>query len=133
MIKTVPPMRYTDKWGSGHFGAPRGNKTHRGIDIHTPVNSMILSPVIGEITKQGYPYADDLSFRYVEITTSDNLRFRFFYVKLLSSLTIGDKINIDDVIGYTQSLNERYEGITQHFHLEIKDDENTYLNPSDFF
>jgi len=132
LIKIVPPMRYTDKFGSGHYGAPRGNKTHRGIDIHAPVNSMILSPVMGEITKQGFPYGDDLSFRYVEITTSDSLRFRFFYVKLLSSLTIGDKIQIDDVIGYTQDLNNRYEGITPHFHFEVKDEDNNYLDPNTF-
>lgn len=132
MIKIVPPLRKYDKWGGGHFGAPRGGSTHRGIDIECPVGSMVLSPVIGLVTKFGYCYSDDLSFRYVQITNNDDLRFRFFYVNPLGNLAINDKIKIGDVLGYTQDLGERYKDITPHVHFEIKNQDGEYLDPNTF-
>ena len=133
MIHIIPPLRKHDKWGAGYYGAPRGGRKHRGVDVETPAGSVILSPVHGEITKFGYPYSDDLSFRYVEITNMDDLKFRFFYVKPLSTLTTGDTIRIGEPIGTSQSLDERYKDITPHIHCEIKDQEGIYYDPNDFY
>ena len=130
MIKVIAPKRKADKHGMGHFGAPRGDRKHIGIDYACAPGSQVLSTVTGIVTKLGYAYADDLSFRYVEIT-EDHIKHRFFYVE--PSVKEGDYIKEDEIIGASQSLNERYEGITEHVHYEILDRGNNPLDPDLFF
>lgn len=125
---TTLQKRGQDKWGSGEFGAPRGNHTHNGIDYCVEPEMQILSPAAGKITKHGYPYADDLSFRYVQITDKDGKNHRVFYCEPI--LPIGRIVKKDTVIGFSQDLTERYPGITPHIHYEIMED-GKYLNPEE--
>jgi murein DD-endopeptidase MepM/ murein hydrolase activator NlpD len=97
-----------------------------GVDYHCPVGGGIRSPVAGEVTKIGYPYGDDLSYRYVEVTCDDGKQHRFFY--LSPKVKVGDTVLPGDVLGIVQNLRRRYAGITPHCHYEIKRDGN-YLNP----
>ena len=125
------PVRKSDKWGEGHFGAPRGDHTHHGIDLACYPGSEILSLSYGTVTKLGYPYSDDLSFRYVEITDEEDLKLRYFYV-FPNSLAVGDIIHQGQNIGISQNLFERYPGITGHVHFEIMDQRGSYIDPTDF-
>lgn len=118
LIETILGHRSGDKWGQGHFGAPRGDRTHNGIDYACDAESEILSPVSGMVTKIGYPYADDLSFRYVQITDSSGADHRVFYVDPSVFLNQGVRKNFP--IGLSQKLSDRYPGITEHIHYEIK-------------
>lgn len=111
MFKSVP--RGTDSYGSGHYGASRGERTHNGEDLACAV----ASPVKGTVTKLGYPYGDDLSFRYVEVSDIDSYRIRMFYVE--PQVEVGDRIAKGEIVGRTQSLQKRYPGITDHVHLEV--------------
>jgi murein DD-endopeptidase MepM/ murein hydrolase activator NlpD len=128
IIPTELKKRPQDKWGSGEFGAPRGDHTHHGIDYCCPPEVQILSPVAGKITKHGYPYSDDLTFRYVQITAENGYNHRVFYVEPI--LPIGRIVRKGSIIGFSQSLTERYPGITQHIHYEIKNGKE-YLNPEE--
>lgn len=130
MIKVVPPQRKTDKWGSGEYKASRGNRLHNGIDIEVPENSKVLSNTSGVVSKLGYTYKDDLSFRYIEITTRDDLRYRFFYV--LPSVSLGDKVKKESVLGASQRLEDRYPGITPHIHFEVKTKNGMFLDPNEY-
>ena len=123
-------MRKPDNHGSGYFGAPRGNRVHYGIDYKAAKGSLVHSNVSGKITKLGYPYADDLSYRYVQITTDEGLDYRFFYLE--PSVVMGDLIVVGDILGIVQDLETRYKDITSHFHFEVKRG-NEYLDPSDYF
>lgn len=118
MIKLIPPQRTNDKHGSGYYGAPRGSRTHKGIDLNAIPDSMVLSNTTGVVTKIGYPYSDDLSYKYVQITTEDNNDFRYFYVK--PSVHKGQIIQEGDIIGTVQDLTTRYPGISNHLHFEVK-------------
>lgn len=129
IIPTTLEKRISDKFGEGHFGAPRGDHTHRGIDYCVPPESQILSPVAGEITKQGYPYGDDLSFRYVQITDKVGKQHRIFYCEPI--LPIGRTVKEGTVIGFSQDLTERYPGITPHIHYEVMVEEK-YLDPEEY-
>ena len=100
------------------FGAPRGSRTHRGIDLACYAGSKVFCPVSGVFTKYGYPYGDDLSYRYVQITDNDGRDHRFFYVESLS--TIGDYIEAGEVIGRVQNIATRYPNMTQHVHYEVR-------------
>lgn len=126
-MKADLPQRGNDIHGSGEYGASRGSRTHRGIDLACYPGSLIYSPVSGKVTKLGFPYAHDLSIKYVQITDSKGFDHRCFYVNPLVS--VGVQVTEDDIIGTSQEL--PYKGITQHVHYEIKKD-GDYLNPNEF-
>lgn len=126
MIGAILPRRGIDRHGSGAWGAPRGARTHKGVDYACYPGTEILSPRNGVCTKLGYPYGDDLSFRYVEITDERETRIRFFYVT--PALAEGDAVKAGDLIGTAQDIVARYPGITGHIHVEMVRDGN-HLNP----
>lgn len=129
-IQIIPPRRTPDAFGKGHYGAPRGKRKHNGEDLNCCHGSIILSNQTGRVTKIGYPYADDLTYRYIQITSSDGIRdFRFFYVE--PSVKLGDWIEDGDVIGSAQNLELRYEGISNHIHFEVKVD-GKHVDPNPF-
>ena len=127
-VRYDPEKRGWDKFGGGHFGASRGSRTHKGIDYAAPVGSVVLAPVGGVVTKIGYPYADDTSYRYVEITSGRDRRHRVFYVLPLR-LQVGDEVGVGDPIGTAQDLEPRYPGITPHIHYEVMTASGSFLNP----
>lgn len=129
MLKLIAPKRGTDSWGSGAFHASRdGDKRlHEGIDYDAPPGSIVLSHTAGKVTKHGYPYSDDLNFRYIEVTDGMGNRWRYFYV--LPSIDVGAQICADSKLGVVQDIRPRYKGISNHVHLEVKDHVGNYLNP----
>ncbi|MEQ3723498.1 M23 family metallopeptidase [Alcanivorax sp.] len=118
--------RGSDGFGAGHFGAPRGSRTHKGVDLLASSGEAIESPVTGTVTKLGYSYGDDLSYRYVQITAG-GYDFRVFYVD--PSVRVGQGVTANTAIGLTQDLGQRYPGIPNHVHFEIKKD-GDYLDPT---
>lgn len=120
-----------DPAGDGHYGARRGDRKHKGIDFLCEPQAPVLSPVEGVVTKYGYCYGEDLRWRYVEITTPDQLRHRLFYVEPTARFAIGDKVTPSLVIGYAQDISVRYpgEGMLAHIHYEVKDQAGKHLDP----
>jgi len=127
MITGILPTRGADAHGSGEWGASRGSRVHRGVDFACFAGTKICSPVNGECTKLGYPYSDDLSFQYVEVTDERGRQHRFFYLEPL--VKVGDTIKTGQPLGTVQDLERRYHGITPHCHYEIKRN-GEYLNPA---
>jgi len=116
-------LRGCDHFGCGHFGASRGNRTHKGLDLVSTPNEDVFSPIDGKITKYGYPYADHLEYRYIEIT-NDEFRVRLFYCELREDLfQVGDKVFQGDGIGKAQNISQLYTTknkiMRNHLHLEI--------------
>jgi len=134
MVLIKPQIRGTDKWGSGFYGAPRGNHVHHGIDLACQAGSIILSPHHGVVTKIGYPYdpndPEKGHLRYVQITEFGKFLCRYFYVHPL--VKIGDKIAPGDQIGVSQGLLDIYPGITDHIHYEVMIGHNEWIDPSDY-
>lgn len=120
--------RTSDKWGQGHFGAPRGNRIHTGQDYLCDPGSPIQSPISGTVIKHGYPYADDLSFRYVRIEAENGDIHDVFYVSPL--VRVGEKVTEGDVIGTSQNLGERYPDISEHVHHQIRVN-GAYIDPEE--
>jgi len=129
---TIAAQRTADKHGAGYFRAPRGNRKHNGIDYACYPNSMIFAPIEGMITKVGYPYADDLRFRYLEIKNEDSLYCRVFYVEPI--IGRGTRVTTKSILGTSQKLGDRYKDITEHCHIEfftLVDGERNYIDPED--
>jgi len=123
-------MRRPDPHGAGHFGASRGSRTHNGIDYACWPGSAVLSVECGTVTKLGYPYGDDLGFRYVEVTDDEGCRARYFYVE--PAVEQGHEIHTGDILGYSQKLGDRYPGITEHVHVELIHPEYGFIDPSEY-
>ncbi len=118
VICAALPKRGNDCHGSGYYGAPRGSRIHVGQDYECQPGDIIISPTEGTVTKIGYPYADDLKYRYVEVTFG-GLRHRIFYIKPMFKIKIGTVVNKTTKLGVAQALGPRYEGITEHIHYEV--------------
>jgi hypothetical protein len=130
-----PKMREEDDFGAGHFGARRGGRKHNGIDFAVEAGALCFNLIEGEVTKFGYAYADDLSYRYVQVTDYLGARYRYFYVDPDSSLNIGDKICEGCLLGTAQDISSRYQTadrkMNNHVHFEVIDSDGYFENPAD--
>ena len=134
MINAKLPLRECDSMGCGHYGAPRGDRTHKGIDFTCPPDYEICSKIEGEVTKLGYPYRDALEFRYVEVTSSDGYRHRYFYVEPL--VHVGDFVEEGDVVGKCQDVAGHWGGgMKNHVHYEIMvpGNDREWVDPKDYW
>jgi murein DD-endopeptidase MepM/ murein hydrolase activator NlpD len=136
MLLTIPPKRISDKWGYGHYLAPRGDHKHKGQDFACYPNSEIKAIKYGQVTKIGFPYDDDEDqdgrpdFTYVEIEDPMQNRAQYYYVE--PSVKVGDMIQSGQTIGYTQALGGKYNEITEHLHLQVKDKHGVYFDPNTY-
>ncbi len=127
-------IRGTDCHGSGAFGARRGPRTHKGIDLVCSGGTEILSCCDGVISRcAGRVYAspDKMEWKYVEVTDDNGIRIRYMYVKSWD-IELGQKVNRGDMIGVAQGVETLYEGITPHIHFETMINKMNYLNPNDY-
>ena len=125
----VGPIIRVDAAGDGHFGAPRGSRTHNGVDYCCTPGGFVHSPVDGTVTKLGYCYTDDPYWRYVEVTDDSGLRHRLFYTL---PLVLNDElVTAGQIIGEAQDVSQRYpgQGMKPHVHYEIMDASGSYINP----
>ncbi len=138
-------FRHNDSWGGGKFNDPRGARKHNGIDFEVPAGSLIMAPVSGVVSKLGYPYGDDLSYRYVQITNSKGDKVRIFYVDPRHHLRMGSTAKKGQtIIGKCQDLTKRYPAnedhdhhMHNHVHLEIVSrlsaaDKKIYIDPTNY-
>lgn len=128
-MKAYLPIRGDDKHGSGHYGAPRGKRIHKGIDFACVPGTAIYPMYPGVVTKLGFPYAKHTDIRYVQVMDDKEINHRYFYVYPVVELN--DWVDTDTVIGVTQEL-YMYPGITEHCHYEVQNKQGEYLDPRDF-
>jgi len=123
------PIRGFDNHGRGHYGAPRGSHTHQGIDLVCEAGTPIQSPIVGMITKIGWPYPDESRqhLRYVEIT-SEGWAYRVMYVEPLVELW--QNVTAGDIICRSLTLKDIFPGITDHIHFEVIDSKNNHVDPT---
>jgi len=114
-------VRGQDNSGTGQFGVSRdgGRRSHEGLDFVGKPGQDVRAITDGVVTKLGYPYDNDLSYRYVEIETSNGYHVRQHYIAPSKGLKIGSRVSAGQVIGTQQSIDRRYRGITEHVHVEV--------------
>jgi murein DD-endopeptidase MepM/ murein hydrolase activator NlpD len=112
----LPAIRGSDLHGKGYFGASRagGSRPHNGVDFVYAPGDTVAAFLSGTVSKLGYPYADKLEYRYVEVRRTNGDRVRYFYVD--PSVKVGDLVKAGEPIGKCQAL--PYAGIIDHVHVE---------------
>ncbi len=118
-IVATQRTRRSDIHGSGQYGAGRGSRKHQGVDVVAYPGERVFSPISGEIVRESFPYAEDLSYRGLVIRgTGDwsGYEIKIFYVE---GLNCGPVVP-GSPIGFAQDLSRRYPGITNHVHVEVR-------------
>ena len=117
LAKPVPgPIRGTDSSGSGAFGALRGGRLHRGIDICCEPGETVRSPVSGVVGRLILCYEGDI---YTGASIDcDWCEVRLLYVN--PTVRPGDSVVKFDAIGEAQDITKRYPNITNHIHFEVR-------------
>ncbi|MFP5263085.1 MAG: peptidoglycan DD-metalloendopeptidase family protein [Blastocatellia bacterium] len=123
--------RNIDRYGSGQFGASRGNRAHHGLDIMARPGESVLSPIDGDVIRESMPYPQDPRYRGLVIRGTgqwDGYEVKMFYVLGILS----GQVKAGQIIGTAQDLSGRYPGITNHVHIEVRLRGNL-LAPMDMF
>ena len=112
-------IRGSDRWGSGGFGAGRGDRKHAGVDYICKPGDVVVSPITGKVKRWGYCYSDPqwMSYRLVEIA-SDAMVVRLLY--MLPSVAVGNHVNEGDPLGIAQNIAARYPGMIPHVHVDLR-------------
>jgi len=130
-VVQVQTSRVNDPWGSGQYGASRGHRSHKGLDIKTKAGDKIYAPISGTLIREALPYAGDLRYRGLLLKGNGEWAgyiIKMFYVKgVLSGSVKGGQF-----IGNAQDLTKKYPNITNHIHLEVKKN-GSYINPFDLW
>jgi len=125
----VQPVIRSDKAGDGHFQAPRGTRMHNGVDYLCEPGTLVFSPASGVVTKLGYPYSDDLQWRYVEITDDYKNKHRLFYTE--PAVRLDQFVIVGEVVGEAQNIALRYpdQGMLAHLHYEVISPDGVFVDP----
>ena len=125
-------VRGIDAFGSGDFGARRdaGKRKHHGVDYVATAGQAVRAPISGEVARLGYAYGRSSDLRVIEIANSDTkYTARVLYVA--PNVEVGDVVVAGQEIGAAQDLNGRYPGITNHVHIELRDERRRLLDASE--
>lgn len=125
-------VRGIDAFGSGDFGAGRdaGRRKHEGVDYVAEIGAAVRAPISGEVVRMGYAYRGVGGLRSVDIYNAETkVTARLLYVA--PSVEIGDVVVAGEEIGVAQDLSERYPGITNHVHVELRDEQRHLIDASE--
>lgn len=114
-------IRKSDNWGSGAFGASRGNRPHLGIDLVYSPDEQVRAPFAMSINRVSYPYASSLFSGIAFTTTSNSIDYdgRLWYFEPNDDI-IGKTVRKGQVLGFAQQINSKYPGMINHLHLQLQ-------------
>lgn len=114
-------FRGDDPTGHGYYGAKRGTRKHKGVDVLSTAGEPTMAPFAGVITKYGWVYknhkAGKEKMRYVEITGPV---YRTWLMYSTLAKKIGDRIFEGEVYGVAQDVSEYWGGsMRNHIHIQV--------------
>lgn len=111
-------LRGADPTGFGWYGAKRGTRKHKGLDVLADPGESIFSPITGFITKIGTVYKHTTEFKYIEVS-NDIYRIRLMY-GINKLVYINQRISGLEIIGEVQDVAGHWgNGMKNHIHIEV--------------
>lgn len=111
-----------DSEGHGHFGASRGSRKHKGVDLVVIPGATVYSPINGKVVRAVKPYADDdvLSGILIDGTGEhEGFQFKILYIKP-DAVLIGNSVTKGQRIGIAQAVSRKHgAAMTDHIHVEF--------------
>lgn len=121
---TGKPVRGTDKWGEGRYGAKRGDHLHKGADFICEPGQDVMAPISGLVEREARPYAEG---EYSGLLIREALfAVKMFYFEPIKEI-VGKFVSMGQKIGVAQDVAKKYPGMTPHIHLEIESIDPTLL------
>lgn len=110
--------RSSDPYGSGQFGAPRDHhsRQHHGLDISASPGDDVLSPIAGNLVREAIPYAPFTGLLIEGTGEYAGYSAKLFYVEARQC----GQVKAGTPIGHVQDLQNKYPGITNHVHMEVR-------------
>jgi len=124
-------LRPEDRWGTGHFNAPRQGRSHRGVDIVVVPGESVLAPFGGTIVREARPYAEDPRFGGLLLQGAEEwatYQAKLFYLEPIGT---AERVQPGDPVGTAQDIALKYPGIIAHVHLELWRGD-TVIDPTPF-
>lgn len=124
-VTSQTELRNCDSYGCGDFGASRTNSagTHQGLDIIVYQGESIYAPFESIVTRFGYPYANDTSYRLVEFKGIGSYKgyvCKVMYVNNNSEI-VGQTVSKGQFITTAQDISKKYgSGMIPHLHIELR-------------
>jgi len=123
---SILSIRGHDDHGDGHYGASRGNRAHKGVDIISNPGDPIFASISG-IARLTAPYSNP-SPEKVRVNTGvkiigtgdyEGMTVYYFYTKALNDI-LGTQVTSGQVIGTALEMATAYgPGMTNHVHFQI--------------
>lgn len=133
-VNSSNSLRDCDVHGCGYFGASRGNRSHNGLDFVTYENEQIKAPFDCKVTRYGYPYANDLNYRLIEVVGTgafSDYRCKIMYIK--KTLEVGVRVKKGGVLCLSDNIAKRFSpGMINHVHVEVYKN-NVLIDPTSYF
>jgi len=130
-----------DAEGFGYFGAPRGNRVHKGLALVVEPKQNIVSPIFGNVIREAYPYAGDLKWAgCLIIGTQEHvgLEVKMFYMRLYHHIRkqlpqYGHHVFPGNPIGTAQDISNKHGAeMIPHVHLEIRETQQSLVDPEKY-
>jgi len=102
---TKKEIRGTDGFGSGSYGARRGDHIHKGVDYICIPGQMVVMPIAGVILREARPYAKDSRWSGVLIK-GKNAEIKMLYLSPDKTL-FGQNLNEGAMIGIAQDISKK--------------------------
>lgn len=119
-----------DSAGDGRYGAPRGSRTHRGVDLVAAANVTVLAPFSGKVLRHTLVYKNpknDCQKNLRGIVINGTRKWREYQLKvfyLIPSVSPEVSVSSGQMIGRSQSVSACYkgQGMINHVHIELRKD-----------
>ena len=109
-----------DRVGAGFWGAARGSRKHKGVDLLLPrgVGQEVIAPHPSLVKRHSLPYPSDERYLGVVLQGASFESF-LWYLEPIDEL-IGQQVSMGQVIGYAQDISKKYgNGCLPHIHWQI--------------
>lgn len=112
-------LRGNDPTGHGYYGAKRGTKKHKGLDIIVNEGDDILSPINGHFRRIGRVYEHTDEFYLVELV-NDTYSVKLMYV-CPNDIKTNTPVIEGQIIGSAQDIAAYWGGkMLNHVHMEVR-------------
>ncbi|XP_078363053.1 leukocyte cell-derived chemotaxin-2-like [Oculina patagonica] len=127
-------IRGCDRQGCGGFGASRGSRSHRGIDVVCSTGSRVYSPFPATVIRRSNPYVNSNAAYntgiYLQGTGAwSEYRVKMWYVT--KGVGNGASLSAGSPIGYMTNRAANSPGMTNHVHVQLEKN-GRVVNPTSY-
>ncbi|KAM7161780.1 leukocyte cell-derived chemotaxin-2-like [Macrochelys suwanniensis] len=110
-------VRGCDRFGCGHYGAPRSPGIHKGVDVICRDGSIVYAPFSGVIGGRANPYqaGKNNAINNGILLRGSGFCIHMFYIR---PVRYSGRINKGQKIGVMLPMQRVYRGMTSHVHVQ---------------